>query len=179
MNIEVAALLACALIFITKCLPPREGYASIEWNLLFLIYGMLAVGVAMEETGTSKFVVDQLLTVVNQFVPDEHKPMVMLAAFYVLATILTELLSNNAVAALLTPLALSLGEQLGVDSRPFVIAVCIAASAAFATPIGYQTNTYIYGVGGYKFADFMKFGLPLNVICFVLAMLLIPVIWPF
>lgn len=179
MEIEVAALLACAIVFVTKCLAPREGYAAIEWNLLFLIYGMLAVGVAMEETGTSKYVVDQLLGVVNEFVPAEHKPMIMLAAFYLLASVLTELLSNNAVAALLTPLALSLGTQLGVDSRPFVIAVCIAASAAFATPIGYQTNTYIYGVGGYRFADFVRFGLPLNIICFVVAVYLIPLVWPF
>ena len=104
---------------------------------------------------------------------------VMLAAFYVLASVLTEILSNNAVAALMTPLALSLAVQLGVDPRPFVIAVCIAASAAFATPIGYQTNTYVYGVGGYRFADFIKFGLPLNVICFVIALYVIPAVWPF
>lgn len=179
MNIEVAALLACAVVFLSGCLKPREGYDAIEWNLLFLIYGMLAVGVAMEDTGTSVYVVDRLLWLVNQFVPPEHKAMVMLAAFYLLASVLTELLSNNAVAALMTPLALSLAAQLGVDPRPFVIAVCIAASAAFATPIGYQTNTYVYGVGGYRFGDFMKFGLPLNLLCFLLAIYVIPAVWPF
>jgi di/tricarboxylate transporter len=179
MNIEVAALLACAVVFLTGCLKPRDGYDAIEWNLLFLIYGMLAVGVAMEDTGTSVYVVDRLLWLVNQFVPPEHKAIVMLAAFYLLASVLTEILSNNAVAALMTPLALSLAVQLGVDPRPFVIAVCIAASAAFATPIGYQTNTYVYGVGGYRFSDFMKFGLPLNVLCFLVAIYVIPAVWPF
>ncbi|MDI1247884.1 MAG: SLC13 family permease [Lacunisphaera sp.] len=179
LNIEIAALLACAVVFLTGCLKPRDGYDAIEWNLLFLIYGMLALGVAMEDTGTSAYVVDRLLWLVNQFVPPEHKAIVMLAAFYLLASVLTEILSNNAVAALMTPLALSLAVQLGVDPRPFVIAVCLAASAAFATPIGYQTNTYVYGVGGYRFADFLKFGLPLNVICFVIALYVIPAVWPF
>lgn len=179
MSIEVSALLACVVVFVTGCLKPRDGYNAIEWNLLLLIYGMLALGVAMEDTGTSTYVVDRLLWLVNHFVPPEHKALVMLAAFYVLASVLTEILSNNAVAALMTPLALSLAVQLGVDPRPFVIAVCIAASAAFATPIGYQTNTYVYGVGGYRFADFLKFGLPLNVICFVVAMYVIPAVWPF
>ena len=178
-DIEVAALLGCVVVFLTGCLKPKDGYQAIEWNLLFLIYGMLALGLAMEETGTSRYLVDHTLTLVNQFVPPEHKALVMLAAFYLIASLLTEVLSNNAVAALLTPLALSVGPSLGVDSRPFVIAVCIAASASFATPIGYQTNTYVYGVGGYKFADFVRLGLPLNVICFVIAVYLIPLFWPF
>lgn len=179
MSIEIAALLACAVVFITGCLKPRDGYNAIEWNLLFLIYGMLALGVAMEDTGTSTYVVDRLLWLVNHFVATENKALVMLAAFYLLSSVLTEILSNNAVAALMTPLALSLAAQLGVDPRPFVIAVCIAASAAFATPIGYQTNTYVYGVGGYRFSDFLKFGLPLNLICFVIAIYVIPAVWPF
>ncbi len=123
--------------------------------------------------------VDRLLWLVNHFVATENKALVMLAAFYLLSSVLTEILSNNAVAALMTPLALSLAVQLGVDPRPFVIAVCIAASAAFATPIGYQTNTYVYGVGGYRFTDFLKFGLPLNIICFVIAIYVIPAVWPF
>jgi di/tricarboxylate transporter len=177
--IEVAALLACAVLFLTGCLKPREGYQAIEWNLLFLIYGMLAVSVAMEHTGTSAFVVDRVLSLVNQLVPPAHKPLVMLAVFYLLASALTEVLSNNAVAALMTPLALNLAAQLGVDARPFVIALCLAASASFATPIGYQTNTYVYGAGGYRFADFARLGLPLDLLCFAVAMVVIPAIWPF
>lgn len=177
--IEFAALLGCVVVFATGCLDPKRGYRSVEWNILILIYGMLAVGLALEQSGTSTYLVDHLVAGVNSIVPGEHKAMVMLAAFYLITAALTELLSNNAIAALMTPLAVSLAAQLGVDSRPFVIAVCIAASAAFATPIGYQTNTYVYGVGGYRFSDFTKFGLPLNAICFVIAMIVIPAVWPF
>ncbi len=179
LHIEIAALLACAVIFVTGCLKPKDGYRAIEWNILFLIYGMLAAGLAMEETGTSVYIVDRLLWVVNQFVPPEQKTLVMLAAFYLVATVLTEILSNNAVAALMAPLAISLAGQIGADTRPFIVAICIAASASFATPIGYQTNTYVYGVGGYRFADFLKFGLPLNILCLIVAVLVIPAVWPF
>lgn len=177
--IDVASLLACAVVFLTGCLKPRDGYQAIQWNLLFLIYGMLAVSVAMEHTGTSAYVVDRVLALAGQLLPAEHKPLVMLGVFYLLATVLTEILSNNAVAALLTPLALSLATQLGVDARPFLIALCLAASASFATPIGYQTNTYVYGVGGYRFADFLRLGLPLNALCLVVALYVIPAVWPF
>lgn len=179
MKIEVAALLACVVVFMTGCLKPREGYQAIEWNLLFLIYGMLAVGVAMESTGTTRFIVDGLLGGVERFVAPEHKALVMLGVFYLTATLLTEILSNNAVAALMAPLAIGLAQQMGVDSRPFIIALCLAASASFATPIGYQTNTYIYGVGGYRFTDFLRLGLPLNLLCLLVALLVIPAVWPF
>jgi di/tricarboxylate transporter len=177
--IEVAALIACVVVFLSGAVRPKEAYRAIEWDILFLIYGMLAVGLVMQETGTSTYIVDKLVWVVDQFAPPEHKAMVMLAAFYLTATILTEILSNNAIAALMGPLAITLAQQLGVDAKPFLIAICIAASAAFATPIGYQTNTYVYGIGGYKFSDFLKFGLPLNFICFAIAIYLIPRVWPF
>lgn len=179
LSIELASLLACAVIFVTGCLKPKDGYRAIEWNILVLIYGMLAVGLAMQESGASVYLVDRLLAVVDQIVPAQHKPIVMLGAFYLLASLLTEILSNNAVAALMVPLAISLAAQMGVDARPFIITVCIAASAAFATPIGYQTNTYVYGVAGYKFGDFVKFGLPLNILCFLVALYVIPAVWPF
>lgn len=179
LSIEVSALLACAVIFVTGCLRPKDGYRAIEWNILVLIYGMLAVGLALQETGASVYLMDNLIALVDRLVPPEHKALVMLGAFYLLASLLTEVLSNNAVAALMVPLAISLADRLGVDSRPFIMAVCIAASAAFATPIGYQTHTYVYGVAGYKFSDFVRFGLPLNVLCFVVAMYVIPAVWPF
>jgi di/tricarboxylate transporter len=177
--IEVAAILACVVIFLTGCLKPKDGYRAIEWPLLFLIWGMLAVGLAMQDTGTSAFIIQNLLRAVEDFAPPEYRAIVMLAAFYLVATILTEILSNNAIAALMTPLAISLAKEMGVDPKPFLIAICIAASASFATPIGYQTNTYVYGIGGYRFADFLKFGLPLNALCFVGAVYLIPLFWPF
>ncbi|MBL9216695.1 MAG: SLC13 family permease [Opitutaceae bacterium] len=179
LSTEMAAILACVIVFATGCLKPKEGYQAVEWNLLFLIYGMLALGLAMEKTGTSVFLVDRLLWLGNQFVPPEHKAIVMLAAFYLVTSVLTEILSNNAVAALMTPLAISLASQIGVDSRPFIIVVCIAASASFATPIGYQTNTYVYGIGGYRFSDFVRIGTPLNAICLIIALVVIPAVWPF
>ncbi len=177
--IEVAAILACVVIFLTGCLKPKEGYRAIEWNLLFLIWGMLAVGVAMQDTGTSAYVVDRILGLVDRFAPPEHRALFLLAALYLVATTLTEVLSNNAIAALMAPLAISLAERLGVDPKPFLIALCVAASASFATPIGYQTNTYVYGIGGYRFADFLRIGVPLNLIYFAGAVWLIPLYWPF
>lgn len=177
--IEVAAVLACVFLFLTNCIRPKEGYASVEWNILFLIYGMLALGVAMEETGTSAFLAHQLVVAVEAVAPEGAKAIIMLAGFYLLTTVLTEVLSNNAVAALMAPLAVGIAGEIGVDSRPFIIAVCIAASAAFATPIGYQTNTYVYGVGGYKFTDFLRIGLPLNAVCFAVSIVAIPLLWPF
>jgi di/tricarboxylate transporter len=177
--IHLGALVACLVLFFTGCLKPKEGYRAVEWSLLILIYGMLAVGLAMEHTGTTTFLVDGLLSGTRLLVAPEHQALVMLAVFYVTTSILTEILSNNAVAALMAPLALGLAAQLGVDARPFIIAVCIAASCSFATPIGYQTNTYVYGVGGYRFADFLKFGLPMNFLCFAVFICIVPIVWPF
>jgi di/tricarboxylate transporter len=99
-------------------------------------------------------------------------------AIYLLTSVLTELVSNNAVAVVVTPIAIGLAEALGIDARPLVVAVMVAASASFATPIGYQTNMLVYGPGGYKFTDFMKVGIPLNLSIGILASLIIPVIWP-
>jgi len=177
--IELGALAGCVIVCMTGCLKPQEAYASIEWNLLFLIYGMLTMGLALDQTGAASWLAHHVVDSVQYFVPGEHKTLVMLAAVYLVTTVFTEILSNNAVAALMTPIAIGIAAQLGVDSRPFIIAAMFAASAAFATPIGYQTNTYVYGVGGYRFNDFLKVGIPLNILCFLVAMYVVPRIWPF
>ncbi|HEX2101499.1 MAG TPA: SLC13 family permease, partial [Candidatus Synoicihabitans sp.] len=177
--IEVGALAGCVIVCLTGCLKTNEAYASIEWNILFLIYGMLAMGLAMEQTGAAKWVASSMITGVQYMIPPEHQALVLLACFYLVTTVLTEILSNNAIAALMAPLALNLAHQLDVDARPFIIAITFAASAAFATPIGYQTNTYVYGVGGYRFGDFIKIGVPLNILCFLIAIIVIPLVWPF
>ncbi len=177
--IEVGAVAGCVLVCLTRCLKSSEAYASIEWNILFLIYGMLAMGLAMEQSGAATWIASGVVEGVREFVPDAYKSIAMLACIYLVTTILTEVLSNNAIAALMAPIALSMATELGVDPRPFVVAVTFAASAAFATPIGYQTNTYVYGVGGYRFGDFLKFGVPLNIVCFIVAMIVIPRVWPF
>jgi di/tricarboxylate transporter len=105
-------------------------------------------------------------------------PIAVLSMVYLLASVLTEMISNNAVAVLLTPIAIGIAESMGLDPRPFVVALMFGASASFATPIGYQTNTYVYGAGGYKFSDFPKVGVPLNLILWGVATVLIPIMWP-
>lgn len=177
--IEVGSIAGAVFVCITGCLKSREAYESIEWKLLFVIFGMLAFGAAMQHTGAAAWLANNLVAGVELFVSGPHKPMVMLACLYLVTMVLTEILSNNAVAALMAPIALGIAQAVGMDSRPFIIAVCFASSAAFATPIGYQTNTYVYGVGGYRFKDFVKIGVPLNLICFAVAMYVIPRVWPF
>lgn len=177
--IEIGALAGCVVICLAGCLKTSEAYAAIEWNILFLIYGMLAMGLAMEHTGAAAWIAGHIVDGVELFVPGEHKAIVMLACLYLVTTILTEILSNNAVAALMAPIAIGVAIKLGLDPRPFIVGVTFAASAAFATPIGYQTNTYVYGVGGYRFGDFLRVGVPLNALCFIVALIVIPVVWPF
>lgn len=177
--IEIGALAGCIIICVTGCLKTNEAYASIEWNILFLIYGMLAMGLAMEQTGAAAWLAGNAVDGVRHFIPDAHKGIVMLAAIYLITTVLTEILSNNAVAALMAPIALGVAGELGMSAMPFIVAVAFAASASFATPIGYQTNTYVYGVGGYRFSDFVRIGVPLNALCFVTALVVIPRVWPF
>ncbi len=177
--IEIGALAGCVIVCLAGVLKTTEAYASIEWNILFLIYGMLAMGLALEQTGAAAWLAAGIVDGVLAYVPAAYQAIVMLACIYLVTTVLTEILSNNAVAALMAPIALNVASEMGVNPRAFIVAVTFAASAAFATPIGYQTNTYVYGIGGYRFGDFLKIGLPLNVACFVTTLLVVPKIWPF
>ena len=177
--IEIGALTGAVIVCLSNCIKTKDAYDSIEWNILFLIYGMLAMGMAMEYTGAAGWLAGNIVTGVQHLVPAAHQGIIMLACLYLITSVLTEALSNNAVAALMAPIAIGVGVNLDMDPRPFIVAVAFAASAAFATPIGYQTNTYVYGVGGYRFSDFMKIGLPLNALCFTIAMFVIPRVWPF
>ena len=177
--IDVAAIVACVVLFATGCLRPKDGYAAIQWSILFLIFGMLSLGMAMAKTGASAWLANQLIAAVTFVTTDELRPFAMLACLYLLTNLLTEILSNNAAAVLMATLALGIAESLGVDARPFLFTVAIAASASFATPIGYQTNTYVYGAGGYRFSDFAKVGAPLNLICFATSITIIPLVWKF
>lgn len=178
-RIEAAAIVACVFLFLTGCVSPKEGYKAIQWNILFIIFGMLGMGAAMELTGASKLLANQIDFVVSNFVAEPLKPIVLLALIYLLTSFLTEILSNNAAAVLVAILAIGLADTLGVDPKPFMIAVAMAASASFATPIGYQTNTYVYGIGGYRFTDFLKVGIPLNILSFIVSITVIPLIWEF
>jgi di/tricarboxylate transporter len=146
----------------------------VEIRLLTLIFAMLAVGQALERTGAVELIV-------NAMAPSlmDLPPQLVLWLVFMMGSILTEVVSNNAVAVVMTPVAISLAHALGIDPRPFVIAVMFAASCSFATPIGYQTNTLVYAPGGYRFTDFMRLGIPLNVGVSILATLLIPMFWDF
>jgi di/tricarboxylate transporter len=134
---------------------------------------MLAIGGAIERSGLLSLIVTGASPVLAM-----AGPLAALAAIYVIASLLTEIVTNNAVAIVLTPLAIGLAQALGADPRPFVIAVMFASSASFLTPIGYQTNTLVYNAGGYKFADFFRFGWPLNIAAGVVAIFGIPIFWP-
>lgn len=159
MGIGMAAVLAVGLILITRCIDPEEAWAAIDGDVLILIFAMLAVGLALEQAGSVALMVGWA-TPLLQHAP----PWALIFLIYFFSLLLSELLSNNAVAALLTPITIALAHQLGVDPRPLVIALMIGASACFATPIGYQTNALVYAAGDYRFADFVRIGVPLNMI---------------
>jgi di/tricarboxylate transporter len=171
--IAALALMAATGVVALRCVDPEEAYASVRWNILMLIFGMLALGTAMEKTGAARLVIENFAVVAAMW-----GPIAVLSAVYLITSFLTEIMSNNATAILLTPIAVGLAHQLGVDPRPFVVAVMFAASASFATPIGYQTNTFVYNAGGYRFTDFIKVGLPLNAILWATATIVIPMFWP-
>ncbi|MEZ5328991.1 MAG: SLC13 family permease [Verrucomicrobiales bacterium] len=169
-----AALVGAVAVMILGCVDPREAYGSIEWPILFIIFGMLGLGQAMENTGAAKLIAESAAQALEPW-----GPVAVLALLYLLASFLTEFVTNNAVAILLTPIAISIAEGMGVDPRGFVVAIMFGASASFATPIGYQTNTYVFGAGGYRFSDFPKVGLPLNVMLWGVAVVFIPIFWKF
>ncbi|MCB1123994.1 MAG: anion permease, partial [Verrucomicrobiae bacterium] len=177
--IVASAVVGVAVLLVTQCISSKEAFDSVGWNIIFLIYGMLAMGLAMQETGASTLLANNAVAAVNTFTPPEWQPYVMLAVMYLMCSFLTEILSNNATAALLAPVGISIALSMGVDPRSFLMVTAVASSASFSTPIGYQTNTFVYGVGGYKFSDFLKFGLPLNLLYFIGAIVLVPMIWPF
>lgn len=174
MPIEGLAIIAAALVVMTGCIDVDDAYKSVEWRILMIIFGMLAFTIAMNKVGLVQLVVDQFLAVAPYL-----GPWLMLSLIYLVTSILTEILSNNAVAVLITPIAIGVAQQMGIDPRAFVVAVMFAASASFATPIGYQTNTFVYSAGGYRFSDFLRLGAPLNVVMWIVGSIAIPLIWGF
>jgi di/tricarboxylate transporter len=167
------AIIAVALVLIARCIDTDEAFSFVDGRLLTLIFAMLAIGAALESSGAVKLIVQGVAPYLGTL-----PPFLLVWAIYLLTSVLTELVSNNAVAVVVTPIAIGLADALGIDARPLVVAVMVAASASFATPIGYQTNMLVYGPGGYKFTDFMKVGIPLNLSIGLLASALIPFIWP-
>jgi di/tricarboxylate transporter len=171
--ILVLGFLAATLVLVTRCVDTDEAFSFIDGRLLAMIFAMLAVGQGLEASGA----VAMMVEAVRPFLIG-LSPFLLILAVYLIGLILTEFLSNNAVAVIYTPIVIELAQALGADPRPFVVAVMFSATLAFATPIGYQTNMMVYGPGGYKFLDFTKVGLPLNIITWLLCSALIPLIWP-
>ncbi|MCK0119062.1 SLC13 family permease [Loktanella sp. F6476L] len=171
--ILMLAMIGVTIVLMTGCIDAEEAFSYIDGRLLALIFAMLGVGAALQSSGAVELVADSLSPVMLAL-----PPFFVVLAVYLLSSLLTELVSNNAVAVVMTPIAIGLASALGVDARPLVVAVMVAASASFATPIGYQTNTLVYGPGGYKFSDFLKFGVPLNLSLAPIVSFVIPFIWP-
>ncbi len=173
-DIMICSLTAAFLMIIGGCLQMRDAYKALQGDVLLLIVGTIALGTAMQKTGTSQLYAETFLSLFSGF-----SPTFILGAMIVLTSISTQILSNNATAVLLLPIAVSTALGIGVDPRPFIIGICFGASACFATPVGYQTNLLVYGPGGYSFMDYLKLGIPLNVFVVVTATIAIPYIWPF
>ena len=172
------AIIAVVILLTLKVISPVEAYNSIHWQIIVLIATLIPLGYAIQTSGTADWIGNNIIILVKLF-PDQMQPRMLLALIYLLTIILTETSSNAATAIIVTPIAIVSSINLGLDPRPFIFAVCFAASASFITPIGYQTNLMVYGPGGYKFKDFIRVGFPLSVIIWILGIIFIPVFWPF
>ena len=172
--IAASAFAGAVLLILLRVITPDEAYGGLRPEILLLIAGMVVIGIALEETGLASAASNALVGSLESV-----HPLVALIILYGATLFLTELLSNATVAVLITPLAVALAESLGVSPRPFLVAVMMAGSAAFATPFGYQTNVLVYQMGGYSYMDFVRVGLPLNLVTWVAAMVAIPLYFPF
>jgi len=174
MDILNASILSMMILLFTRCITVVEARRSIELNVLIVIAAALGISIALEKTGAAKFLAMQVIDAVGGY-----GPVALLAAICFATTLLTEMITNNAAAALVFPIAMSAAQNAGLDPKPFVIAIAISASASFATPIGYQTNLMVQGPGGYSFRDFLRVGLPLNLLFVAVSVMVIPLVWGF
>lgn len=172
------ALIGAIFLLVIRVITANEAYQSINWQVIVLIAALIPLGIVIQKSGTAFWIGTVLNDIANTFNP-LIRPTIMLSLVYLVTIILTEMTSNAATAIIMTPIAISAAQQMGLDPRTFVFAVCFAASASFITPIGYQTNLMVYGPGGYKFTDYVRVGLPLAIVLWCIATWLIPILWPF
>lgn len=172
--IVISAIIGCLLMVVTGCLKPQEAYKSINWKVIFLLAGVLSMGVALEKTGAADLLAGFLIGTVGQY-----GNRALLGAFFLLTLLLTNFMSNNATAALLAPIDIITAQSIGISAKPLLMAVTYAASLSLMTPVGYQTNAMIYGPGNYRFYDYFKVGAPLDLVFVLLGTWLIPLIFPF
>jgi len=178
MPIMIAALIGWVVLLLLKVITPNESYQSVQWNVIILIAALIPLGIVIQTSGTADWISNSLFNFSMSF-EEAWQPYILLSLIYLITVILTEVSSNAATAIIMSPIALALAAKLGYDPRPFIFAVCFAASASFITPIGYQTNLMVYGPGGYKYKDYLTVGLPLAIALWLLASFLIPILWPF
>ena len=177
MPIVKSAMLGVVTLFALRIISPQEGYQSINWQVIVLISALIPVGIVIQKTGTAEWIGGFISTIARS-APVEWQPKVLLALIYLLTIILTEISSNAATAIIMTPVALAVTQQMGFEPRAFIFAVAFAASASFITPVGYQTNLMVYGPGGYKFSDYIRVGFPLALVFWVMAIYILPILWP-
>jgi di/tricarboxylate transporter len=171
--IVVAALAGVLAMGLTRCINTNDMFDSVNWEVIFLLAGVIPIGIAMSKSGAADYLAGGLVGIT-----DSMEPILILMIFYLVTTVLTEIISNNAAVVLMIPIAVSVSAKLGLDSFPFVLAVMFAASTSFLTPVGYQTNTMVYGAGNYKFSDFIKIGAPLNILLMLVTCYSINFFWP-
>jgi len=173
MPILVSALVGVMVMVLTGCINVQEAYDAIDWFVIFLLAGVIPLGIVMEKTGTADFLANGIVQV-----SESLGPVAVVSVFYLIATIFAAIMSHNAAIILLLPIGVASAHEMGLEPRAFIMAITFAAASSLATPFGYHTNLMVYGPGGYKFADYMKIGIPLNIILWIIASFLIPVFWP-
>ena len=173
--LQTAAVTGAILCVITGCLKEKEAYAGIDWVTIFLFAGMLSVATAMDKTGAGKLIADTVVDMMG----DHPNPIVLCAVLYLISNVLTQFMSNTASAALLAPIGISIAQSIGADPKPVLMAIGIAASMAYATPMATPPNTLVLGPGGFSFNDYVKVGVPLCIITFIVSVIIIPIFWPF
>ena len=173
--LEIAAVIGALLCVVTGCLTERQAYDSIDWVTIFLFAGMLSVASAMEKTGAGKLIADTVVSMMGT----NPNPYVLTAVLFLISNVLTQFMSNTASAALLAPIGISIAQSIGADPKPVLMALGIAASCAFATPMATPPNTLVLGPGGFSFNDYAKVGVPMCVISLIVCLVVIPIVWPF
>jgi di/tricarboxylate transporter len=172
--IAIAAVAGVVLMVLSRCLTMEEAYRSIEWKAVFLIAGMLPLGIAMEQTGAASFLAEGMVGLVGPL-----GPLAVMAGLFILAAVASQVMPNPAVAVLLAPIALNTANDLGISPYPLMMAVAVSASAAFLSPVGHSANVLVMGPGGYRFADYTKVGIPLTLVVLVVVLIVVPFVWPF
>jgi di/tricarboxylate transporter len=173
-SISIAVIAGVVLMILTSCLTMEEAYQAIDWKAVFLIAGMLPLGIAMEQTGAAQFLAERMVNLVGDF-----GPLAVMAGLFLLAAVASQVMPNPAVAVLLAPIAFNTANDLGISPYPMMMVVAISASAAFLSPVGHSANILVMGPGGYRFADYTKVGIPLTLVVLVISLVAVPFFWPF